>query len=120
MTYNSNAIEGNSLTLKETFLVVSEGLTVKGKPLKDHLEAKDHHQALDYVYDLVAHDKRHTISEVLIRTLHQMITRETDAEWAGRYRNVNLAKAEFSRRPFAFAPACNVSNWLGCGKRTAL
>jgi len=39
MTYNSNAIEGNSLTLKETFLVITEGLTIKGKPLKDHLEA---------------------------------------------------------------------------------
>ena len=38
MTYNSNAIEGNSLTLKETFLVINEGITVKGKPLKDHLE----------------------------------------------------------------------------------
>ena len=36
MTYNSNAIEGNSLTLKETFLVINEGITVKGKPLKDH------------------------------------------------------------------------------------
>jgi len=39
ITYNSNAIEGNSLTLKETFLVINEGITVKGKPLKDHLEA---------------------------------------------------------------------------------
>ncbi|MEA3464176.1 MAG: hypothetical protein U9R14_03840 [Patescibacteria group bacterium] len=48
MTYNSNAIEGNSLTLKETFLVINEGITVKGKPLKDHLEAKDHHAALEY------------------------------------------------------------------------
>ncbi len=40
MIYNSNAIEGNSLTLKETYLVINEGLTIKGKPLKDHLEAK--------------------------------------------------------------------------------
>ncbi len=42
MTYNSNAIEGNSLTLRETFLIINEGVTVKGKPLKDHLEAKDY------------------------------------------------------------------------------
>ncbi|MEN0057715.1 MAG: hypothetical protein AAGB31_02680 [Bdellovibrio sp.] len=42
MTYNSNAIEGNRLTLKETFLVINEGITVKGKSLKDHLEAKNH------------------------------------------------------------------------------
>ena len=53
MTYNSNAIEGNSLTLKETFLVINEGITVKGKPLKDHLEARDHYLTLNYLYDLV-------------------------------------------------------------------
>ena len=90
MTYNSNAIEGNSLTLKETFLVINEGITVKGKPLKDHLEAKDHHVALEYLYDLIDKDKKHTISEALIRNLHQIIVQETDKEWAGRYRNANV------------------------------
>src|SRR3989344_7360862 len=90
MTYNSNAIEGNSLTLKETFLVISEGITVKGKPLKDHLEAKDHHAALEYLYDLTDKNKKHTISEMLIRNLHQIITQETDKEWAGKYRNANV------------------------------
>ena len=90
MTYNSNAIEGNSLTLKETFLVINEGITVKGKPLKDHLEAKDHHAALEYLYDLIDKDKKHTISEMLIRNLHQIIIQETDKEWAGKYRNANV------------------------------
>lgn len=90
MTYNSNAIEGNSLTLKETFLVINEGITVKGKPLKDHLEARDHHIALEYLYDLVEHGKNHTISEHLIRTIHQLIVRETDRKWAGVYRNSNV------------------------------
>ncbi|MDD5043703.1 MAG: Fic family protein [Patescibacteria group bacterium] len=90
MTYNSNAIEGNSLTLKETFLVINEGITIKGKPLKDHLEAKDHQAALEYLYDLVDKDKKRTISEMLIRNLHQIITQETDKEWAGRYRNANV------------------------------
>ncbi|MCG2692697.1 Fic family protein [Candidatus Parcubacteria bacterium] len=90
MTYNSNAIEGNSLTLKETFLVINEGITVKGKPLKDHLEAKDHHAALEYLYDLIDKDKKHTVSEILIRNLHQIIIQETDKEWAGKYRNANI------------------------------
>ncbi len=90
MTYNSNAIEGNSLTLKETFLVINEGITVKGKPLKDHLEAKDHNDALEFLYDLVKNGKRHTISERLIRNLHQIIMQETDKEWAGRYRSANV------------------------------
>lgn len=90
MTYNSNAIEGNSLTLKETFLVINEGLTVKGKPLKDHLEAKDHYQALEYLYDLIKKRKNHTLSEHLIKQLHMLIVQETDKEWAGRYRNSNV------------------------------
>lgn len=90
MTYNSNAIEGNSLTLKETFLVINEGITVKGKPLKDHLEAKDHHAALEFLYEFVDHQKRQTCSEQLIRTLHQLVTRETEEEWAGKYRESNV------------------------------
>lgn len=90
MTYNSNAIEGNSLTLKETFLVINEGITVKGKPLKDHLEAKDHHAALQFLYELVEKGKRHTISERLIRSLHELIMQDTDKEWAGTYRNANV------------------------------
>ena len=90
MTYNSNAIEGNSLTLKETFLVINEGVTVRGKPLKDHLEAKDHHAALEYLYDLIDKNKKHTISEILIQNLHQIIIQETDKEWAGKYRNANV------------------------------
>ena len=90
MTYNSNAIEGNSLTLKETFLVINEGITVKGKPLKDHLEAKDHHAALQYLYGLVEKERRHTVSEHLIRSLRQLIVQESDKEWAGVYRNANV------------------------------
>lgn len=86
MTYNSNAIEGNSLTLRETWLVLHEGMTIKGKPLKDHLEAKDHKEALDFLFELVS-GKRCTISEHLIRQLHQLVVQETEKEWAGRYRN---------------------------------
>ncbi|MDO8468608.1 MAG: Fic family protein [Candidatus Peribacter sp.] len=86
MTYNSNAIEGNSLTLRETFLVLQEGMTIKGKPLKDHLEAKDHMEALDFLYELASQDSS-TISEHIIRQLHQLVVRETEAEWAGTYRN---------------------------------
>ncbi len=87
MTYNSNAIEGNSLTLKETFLVINEGITIKGKPLKDHLEAKNHQEALEYLYELVEKDKKHTTSEQLILNLHKLVMQESDREWAGKYRN---------------------------------
>lgn len=90
MTYNSNAIEGNSLTLKETYLVIHEGLTIKGKPLKDHLEAKDHHEALEFLYEMVGHDSHPTLSEHLIRTMHQLVMKKTDEEFAGKYRNSNV------------------------------
>ncbi|MBF0330246.1 MAG: Fic family protein [Nitrospirae bacterium] len=90
MTYNSNAIEGNSLTLRETFFVINEGLTIKGKPLKDHLEAKSHTEALEYLYELVDKDKRNTLSERLIRELNQIVMRDIDKEWAGKYRNSSV------------------------------
>lgn len=91
MTYNSNGIEGNTLTLQETFLVIQEGITIKGKPLKDHLEAKDHYEALEYLYSLVGKDSRQTVSEQLVRNLHKLVTHTVDAEWAGRYREGNVA-----------------------------
>ena len=90
MTYNSNAIEGNSLTQKETFLVLNEGITIKNKPLKDHLEATNHKEALEYLYDLVGHNKKNIISAHLIKNLHQIITKETEKDWAGRYRNAKV------------------------------
>jgi len=87
MTYHSNAIEGNSLTLKETYLVINEGITIKGKPLKDHLEAKGHKEALEYLYELIERGKHHTVSEHMIRSLHQLAMQDIDREWAGRYRS---------------------------------
>jgi Fic family protein len=99
MTYNSNAIEGNSLTLKETYLVINEGLTIKGKPLKDHLEAKNHQEALKYLYDLVEKDKKNTFSESLIRSLNQIVQQNIDKEWAGRYRNSGVIIGGADHKP---------------------
>lgn len=99
MTYNSNGIEGNSLTLKETFLVINEGITIKGKPLKDHLEAKDHYEALEYLSQLVEQSRKQTISEQLIRSLHQIVMQETEKEWAGKYRNSNVIIGGAEHKP---------------------
>lgn len=90
LTYNSNAIEGNKLTLKETYLVISEGLTVRGKSLKDHLEAKDHYEAIHFLYELIEHDKRHTVSEQVIRSLQQLVVSQSDRKVAGSYRTGNV------------------------------
>ena len=99
MTYNSNAIEGNSLTLKETYLVINEGITIKGKPLKDHLEAKDHHEALEMVFELVDQKSKPTLSEHLIRSLHQLVVKKSDEEIAGKYRDTNVFIAGSSHVP---------------------
>lgn len=99
MTYNSNAIEGNKLTLKETYLVVGEGITVKGKSLKDHLEAKNHFEAIQYLYELIEHEKRHTLSEQLIRSIHQLIVKESDAQIAGTYRTGSVMITGSKHRP---------------------
>jgi len=99
MTYNSNAIEGNSLTLKETYLVINEGLTIKGKPLKDHLEAKNHQEALEYLYDLIEKDKKNTFSENLIRSLNQIVQQNIDKDWAGRYRNSGVIIGGADHKP---------------------
>lgn len=99
MTYNSNAIEGNRLTLKETYLVIGEGMTVKGKSLKDHLEAKNHFEAIQFLYELIEHEKRHTISERLIRSLQELIVKESDPNIAGSYRTGAVIISGSKHRP---------------------
>ena len=99
LTYNSNAIEGNKLTLKETYLVINDGMTVKGKSLKDHLEAKNHHEAIHFLYDLVEHEKKHTISERLIRSLQQLIIKDIEDGDAGKYRTGNVLISGSSHKP---------------------
>ena len=69
-TYNSNAIEGNTLTLKETALAL-EGMTIDQKPLKDHLEAVGHRDAFLYVQDVAQNDT--PLSEVVIKNIHSLV-----------------------------------------------
>jgi Fic family protein len=83
LTYTSNAIEGNTLSAIETTLVIEKGITIGGKPLKDHLEATDHYDALQYVRELA---RRATpLTELDVRSLHSLVLKRSDAEIAGRY-----------------------------------
>lgn len=70
-THSSTAIEGNTLTLGETEFVLSEGLTISGKPLKDHQEVVGHARAIDLIYQLVREDRRVTESDLF--ALHQAV-----------------------------------------------
>ena len=83
-TYNSNAIEGNTLTLQETALVL-EGITIDKKPLKDHLEAVGHRDAFLYVLELV--QKKETVSERIIKEIHSLILMNQPQD-KGVYRRV--------------------------------
>lgn len=83
LTFTSNAIEGNTLTAAETSLVVEQGLTIGGKPLKDHLEAIDHAEAIHFVRDLARRGTR--LTEADIRSVHGLVVRRSAPDIAGRY-----------------------------------
>lgn len=87
LTYTSNAIEGNTLTRKETALVVEQGITVRGKTLKEHLEAVNHAEAMDFIKELVS-KKRQKIQSRDILDIHALILKKIDDTNAGRYRNI--------------------------------
>jgi len=85
-TYESNRIEGNTLTLQETELVVNEGVTIAGKSMREHLEAINHAEAIDYIRDFAKSDIE--ISERTIKEIHALVLHGINRENAGRYRTV--------------------------------
>ena len=85
LTYSSNAIEGNTLTAAETMLVVEQGIAIGGKPLKDHLEAIDHYEAIAYVRSLARQSAPFT--EMEVRNLHHLVMQRSDPSIAGQYAN---------------------------------
>ena len=102
-TYNSNAIEGNTLTLRET-QVVLEGITVGGKTVSEHLEAINHQHAIEYLYELA--NGSEPVSERSIKNIHELILKDIDDENAGRYRksNVKIAGASIVPPDFVLVP----------------
>jgi Fic family protein len=86
-TYHSNAIEGNTLTMNET-KVVLEGITVGGKTLREHFEAINHRDAILYLENLVLNNE--DISERVIKEIHHLILKGIDNSNAGAYRNINV------------------------------
>lgn len=94
-TYHSNQIEGNTLSLQETHLVIREGLTVKGKSLREHFEAYNHDQAIQLIYDLAR--KNTALDSRTILDVHALILRSIEDAYAGRFRNagVRISGANF-------------------------
>lgn len=96
-TFESNRIEGNTLTLRETDLVVNEGLTISGKSMREHLEAVNHKEAIDYMKDLVK--RKIPINEREVLALHNLILRGIIPEEAGKYRSVQVMIKGSSHMP---------------------
>jgi len=87
-TYNSNSIEGNSMTLRETHVILNDGMTVKGKPLREHFEVNNHHKALHFLYDLVQEKKQLDSSNIL--QIHAFMMNNVEDLYAGRLRNAGV------------------------------
>lgn len=85
-TYNSNAIEGSTLTLAETKLILETGLTIGGKTLREHFEVINHRDAIAYVEALT--QSKEVISAFHVRQIHQLVLAHIDDENAGRYRHL--------------------------------
>ncbi len=103
-THDSTAIEGNTLTLRETALVLQEGITIAEKPLKEHLEAIGHRDAFQYVVDLA--DKDTSLSEWIIKNIHSLVLMN-DAQNKGVYRQVPVTisgAVHTPPQPYMIAP----------------
>ncbi|QIW16457.1 hypothetical protein A4G20_08985 [Pasteurellaceae bacterium RH1A] len=98
-TYESNRIEGNTLTKSETNLVINKGMTVKGKGLIEHLEAINHQEAIDYIRDMAG--KNLPFNKYNLLALHSLILHGIDREGAGTYRqyDVRISGSDFEPPP---------------------
>jgi Fic family protein len=90
-TYNSNSIEGNTLSLRETQMVLQEGMTIKGKSLQEHFEAHNHKKAINYLHELIKDD-------YILRAIDGLVLQNIEDEFAGRLRNggVRIVGANFT------------------------
>lgn len=85
-TYESNRIEGNTLTLQETQMVIEKGLTISGKSLNEHLEAINHKEAIDFIKDIVKNESE--LTESSLKQIHAIVLKSIDKVNAGVYRTV--------------------------------
>ena len=85
LTWTSNALEGNSLTESETKVLIEDGLTIGGRPIRDMFEAIDHAKAYDYMFTIIRNKE---IVENDIRYLHKLFYKNIDEEFAGEYRDI--------------------------------
>lgn len=94
--YNSNAIEGNTLTLEETALVLKEGITIDKKPLSHHLEAVGHKEAYYYIEEIVKDEEE--LTEQIIKNIHSLVLMGASSD-KGKYRSVPVRITGSNHKP---------------------
>jgi len=99
-TYDSNGIEGNTLTLQETSLIINKGITIGGKSMREHFEVINHKEAIDYIKDLVK--EKESLSKRVLLNIHHLILKNIDLDNAGKYRNVDVMISGSSHKPPIF------------------
>lgn len=110
-TFESNRIEGNTLTLRETDLVINEGLTISGKSMREHLEAINHQEAIAYIKHLM--EKNTSLNEREILAIHNLILRGINPDDAGRYRRVQvMIKGSLHMPPQSFLVAKEMEDFF--------
>jgi Fic family protein len=96
-TYNSNAIEGSTLSLRETKLILETGLTIGGKSLREHFEVINHQAAIDYVESSATTSE--PITAYHVRQIHSLVLKSIDDEQAGQYRQIVVRIAGSTHLP---------------------
>lgn len=113
-TYNSNAIEGSTITREETMLILKEGLTIDGKSMREHLEVTNHMNAIDYLGELLT--KVEPITQEDIKQVHKLILEGIRNDYAGRYRDVEIyvtgSNREFPKPAAVEGLMLELSSWL--------
>jgi len=105
-TYDSTAIEGNTLTLQETSLVLNKGITIGGKSLREHFEVINHKEAIDYIKSLL--NQGESFSKKLLLDVHHLILKNIDSENSGRYRKLDVMISGSAHKPVNFLQVDNL------------
>ncbi len=105
-TYDSTSIEGNTLTLQETALVLNKGVTIGGKSLREHFEIINHKEAIDYIKELV--QNKDVFSKRVLLDIHHLILKNIDLDNAGKYRNIDVMISGSVHKPPTFLQVQNL------------
>jgi Fic family protein len=105
-TYDSTSIEGNTLTLQETTLVLNKGITIGGKSMREHLEVINHNEAIEYIKTIVKN--RENFNQKTLLDIHYLILKSIDTQNSGKYRNIDVMISGSRHKPPTFLQVQNL------------